>query len=87
MSLLLILLFMAALAIGIVMVPALKGYRTLIYNVLVVKAAIFIEVLALFQGLDWSQYVPNNYVPWIAITFSLTNILLRALTTSPMGSK
>lgn len=82
-----ILLSIIALAAALLLIPQLKGYRTIAFNVVVANSAMLAELLSLTQGIDWTQYVPMSYIPWIGLTVAAINVLLRYATSGPVGEK
>jgi len=60
------------------MLKALKGKRTIIFNVLfalLVGAAAF----------DWTPFVSEAGMKWVVLIQTFGNILLRFVTTTPIG--
>lgn len=65
----------------------MKGYRTIILGALASVLPI-IEVLALVMDLpEWRGIVPAEYWPHYAIGVAFLKILMRFITTSPVGNK
>lgn len=60
----------------------LKGWRTLLWNGVVVAGGT--AALQYFAGVNWVDYVGPVYAMWIV---AAVNILLRTLTTGPVGTK
>ena len=58
----------------------LKGYRTVLVNVL--AASIPIMELA-----EWRDVMPDHWLPWYALGMALANVMLRYATTTPIGRK
>ena len=56
----------------------MKGWRTLAFNIL---AAIF----ALLETSDLTNLVPDQYLPGVIIGISVINVVLRVITTTPVG--
>lgn len=60
----------------------MKGYRTIITNVLMAIASI----LAI-QGVEIPVDMVNNITTGIISAFAVINLILRKMTTTPMGEK
>jgi len=58
----------------------LKGWRTVALNTLA-------AVVPLLELTELSDVVPDDWLPWYALTLAVANVWLRALTTTPMGRK
>lgn len=85
-------LLIALLAIvAVLFIPSFKGARTKVlhwYGVVGIGAVlpIIAEYVSYFQLVDWTQYVPEKYVPWIMLTLGLLTIFLRHRTDTPAKS-
>ena len=65
----------------------LKGYKTIIVNALLgLPAALYTLYLAL-SGIDFTPVIPAKYVTVFALCWSVLGIVLRLITTGPVGSK
>lgn len=64
-----------------------KGYRTLIFNWLIVLGFGLAEVFAYLGTVNWREFVPEVYAPWVVVGIGVINILLRRMTTGPVGEK
>lgn len=73
------------------MIDRLKGYRTLIFNVVaLIPPAIdaALPVVAEIAGSPEVQaLIPANYLPLYAFGVSIVNIYLRSITTTPVGRR
>ena len=56
----------------------MKGWRTVAVNIL----ATIIPILSLTE---WVAVLPKEYLPYYALAIALLNVLLRAITDTPMG--
>ena len=59
----------------------MKGFRTVIVGLAMAVVPTALQYLA---GLDWTQYVPAQYVPIVA---GVVMIAMRAFTSTSIGSK
>jgi hypothetical protein len=66
-------------------VERLKGWRTVAINAFLAIAALIAEILAALAGFDWSTIVSPMWLPWVLIGVTVLNIVLRWLTTTPVG--
>ena len=65
----------------------LKGWRTIIVNAVVgLPAALYTLYLAL-SGVDFTPVIPAKYVAVFALCWSVLGIVLRLITTGPVGAK
>ena len=58
----------------------LKGYKTIIFNVL--AAAVPIMELT-----ELNEVIPDNYLPFYVLAIALGNMYLRSVTTTPVGKQ
>ncbi len=58
----------------------LKGWRTLILNVL-------LSILPILQLTELRGVIPVEYLPWYALVVAVLNIWMRALTSTSLGQK
>jgi hypothetical protein len=58
----------------------LKGYRTIIANVL-------LSVLPILELAEVRDVMPDDWLPWYALGLALANVALRYITTTPVGQK
>ena len=56
----------------------MKGYRTVLVNVAIVLAAIF-------AAPEMQAALPENWAAWALAGSACINIILRSVTTTPMG--
>jgi hypothetical protein len=86
-----ILVVLAIAVIGLLTIPALKGARTRIFGTFLAVAGgllpLFADLTGYLQGLDWQQYLPANQAPWAMLIIGVIVIILRYLTTGPVGEK
>ena len=86
----LILIVLAVAVIALFTVPQLKGFRTRLFGAFVAVAGgllpLFSELTGYLQGLDWQQYLPANQAPWAMLAIGLIVIVLRYMTTGPVGT-
>lgn len=60
----------------------MKGYRTIVTNIVMIIAA-----LAALWGVDIPPEMQKEVVSGILSIFTLVNLLLRKMTTTPLGKK
>jgi hypothetical protein len=65
----------------------LKGWRTVIVGALVGLPLAAIEVLDQLKVLDWQSALPAPWGGRLALVISLAMILLRMITSTPVGTK
>lgn len=58
----------------------LKGWRTVLANIL-------FAVLPLLELTEWRQVLPPDWLPWYVLGVAVANMVLRSMTTTPMGRK
>ncbi len=58
----------------------MKGYRTLAFNILS-------TVVPIVSLTEWNEAIPAEYLPYWLLFVALVNILLRMVTTTPVGRK
>lgn len=63
----------------------LKGWRTLLVGALVGLPLAILEILEQLQVIDMSQFLPAPWGQRLALAIALLMILLRLLTSSPVG--
>lgn len=72
-------------------VPALKGYRTMVFGwaTAIVGGVLpyVTDIFTYLNGLDWRQYLPEKYVPLALLFIGLVVVILRKVTTGPVGQK
>jgi hypothetical protein len=87
----LICLLIIAAAAAMIFVPQLKSWRTIIFNAVVAGLGgvlpLLSELLPFLQGLNWTQYVTENAVPWVVLGVGVAGIMLRYATSGPVGQK
>lgn len=83
-------------ALVIIFLPQLKGWRTQIFNVAVGVIGAAIPILSqwveFLQGLDWRGYIlsadrKNWAIVGVIAGLALVSFILRAKTTGPVGTK
>lgn len=86
-----ILIALAVALVALFTIPALKGARTRIFGAFIAVAGgllpLFADLTGYLQSLDWQQYLPANQAPWAILAIGVIVIILRYLTTSPVGQK
>lgn len=58
----------------------MKGYRTIATNIL-------FAVVPILELTELRDVMPNDWLPWYSLGVVLANLMLRYLTTTPMGQK
>jgi len=58
--------------------PYTKGWRTVALNV-------FAMVLPIASLTEWNSVLPREWLPYYVLGLGVANILMRSLTTTPMG--
>lgn len=58
----------------------LKGYKTLVFNLLA-------AVVPLLELTELKAVVPDDYMPIYMLVVALGNVYLRTITTSPVGKQ
>ena len=56
-----------------------KGWRTIVINTA-------LTITPILELTEVSDVMPENWLPWYALTVALINMALRAVTTSPIGT-
>lgn len=69
------------------MLAALKGWRTVALNALTGAASVTLLVLAYLESVDLSAILSPRDALLAAIAINVANIVLRALTTTPVGQR
>ena len=64
-----------------------KGWRTVVVNGAIGVLAIAGEVVNFALGFDWKTVIPPEYAPWAILSLNVVNIVLRGVTTGPIGRK
>lgn len=57
----------------------MKGFRTVLFNI--------VSIAALVSSTEMVGLIPPQAQPWIALTGGVGNIVLRSMTTTPIGQK
>lgn len=65
----------------------MKGFRTIIVNSFVAALPVAGEILAFLDVFDWRSVLPADTAGWFILFIGLVNILLRFITTTPVGRK
>lgn len=65
----------------------LKGYKTVVANAMVGLPAALYSVYVLVGPADLTPAIPAQYVAWFIVGWSLLGVILRVITTGPVGSK
>lgn len=58
----------------------MKGYRTVFVNVL-------FTLVPIMELTEWRVLLPEEYLPYWMLFVATANIILRAITTTPIGRK
>jgi hypothetical protein len=83
----------AALGLGVVLFgPWLKGRRTQLFHGLLLVLGGLVPLLSdvsvYLQTIDWTQYISDRRVVGVVVIgVAVTGLILRHLTTGPVGSK
>lgn len=65
----------------------LKGWKTIIVNMITgLPAALYVLYLQ-FSTIDFTPVIPQKYAAYFVVGMSVLGILLRLITTGPVGSK
>jgi hypothetical protein len=64
----------------------IKGYKVLVFNVFVTAALAGVEVTSYLTGVRWGDVFDPQTALWITVGVAVVNIVLRFLTTGPVGS-
>lgn len=65
----------------------LKGYRTIIANAVVGLPAMALFFYTAFSTVDLTPVIPAKYVALFVVCNAVLGVILRLLTTGPIGSK
>jgi hypothetical protein len=65
----------------------LKGWKTIIANALTGLPAALYGLYLQFQGVDVTPLIPAKYVALAVFGMSVLGVVLRLITTGPVGSK
>lgn len=81
---------LAALA-ALFLLPQLKGFRTQIFGSVVAVVGgvvpLAADLLGYLQAQDLAQIMPPKYAPLVMLVIGLIVIVLRWMTTGPVGTK
>jgi hypothetical protein len=69
------------------MIKLLKGYRTLIANILMAGPVVWDVAWLLTQTPEFKAIIPIEYMPYYSLGMVTVNLFLRKITTTPMGTK
>lgn len=56
----------------------MKGWKTLIFNGLSV-------LVTIAELQEWTSIIPDQYLPYFTLGLALANMVLRMVTTTPVG--
>jgi hypothetical protein len=77
--------------LAILFLPRLKGWRTQFFGAasVVVSAAmpLLAEITGYLKDLDWREYVGMAYAPYAVAGMAVVFMVLRYVTTGPVGQK
>ncbi len=62
------------------LMACLKGWRTMLLNTLVL-------IMPILELSEITAVMPDGWQPWYVIVVALGNMMLRSLTTTPVGVK
>ena len=65
----------------------LKGWRTIVANALLAILPLLEVAGQLFNMPEIQSVIPSNWLPWYMLGVALLNMILRKITTTPMGQK
>jgi hypothetical protein len=65
----------------------LKGWKTVIVNTALGLPAALYGLYLQFGTVDFTPIIPTEYVTWFAVGWSVLGVILRIVTTGPVGSK
>jgi hypothetical protein len=65
----------------------LKGWRTIIINAVIGGAALLLTVIDSLQGVDIAPLLPPQWTPRVIAGMAVAGVLLRLITTGPVGKK
>jgi len=65
----------------------LKGWKTVVVNAILGLPASLLFVYEQFQGVDITPLIPAQYVAGAVAAMAVVGVLLRILTTGPIGHK
>lgn len=92
-----LLLIIVGVLAGVTFIPALKGYRTVIFGhatwLIGALAPLATEITGYLQGLDWREYIlaagdrKNLLILVIPAGLGLLMLIMRYLTKGPVGEK
>lgn len=86
-----ILVLLIAASLAVAFLPQLRGFRTVAFGVMstvwTVALPLLGQITEYLKGLDWQQYVAPEQAPWVILAVTLVFMVLRFVTTGPVGSK
>lgn len=65
----------------------LKGWKTIVANAILGLPAALYGIYLSVGTVDFTPLIPAQYVAWFTVGWSLLGIVLRLITTGPVGSK
>ena len=63
----------------------MKGYRKIFVNFALAVLALAVEIASWLTAFDWVAWLPPQYALWVIVTVNVANIVLRFVTTTPVG--
>ena len=63
----------------------MKGYRTIAINFALATLALAAEIASWLSAFDWGAWLPPQYALWVIVSVNIANIVLRFVTTTPVG--
>ncbi len=55
----------------------LRRFRTWVFNLAVALGVFVPDILNVLAGYDWSPVVPPKYLPFVGLTVTIVNVMLR----------
>ena len=63
----------------------LKGLRTLIFNFIAAIPLAFDVLMQILMSEEFKAVIPAEWLPYYGLAILIANMILRAITTTPMG--
>lgn len=64
-----------------------EGWRTILINLVMAIGFALAEIMAYLSIVDWREFIPPEYAPWVVVGINLLNIILRHVTTKPASTQ
>ena len=65
----------------------LRGWRTFLFNGVLIVLAVIVKLYEYLAGVDWIKAIETSVAPWIVIFAAMVNVGLRQMTTTPPATK